>query len=271
MQTGTGTIELRQEIVSGSPIAYRRAGTGPALVLLHGFASDSRAWGPQLEGLSSEFSIIAWDAPGAGASPDPPGAFTFGDWADALAGLLDRLAVQGAHVLGISWGGVLAQVFYQRYPGRTRSLVLADTYAGWTGSLGVAAAAGRLESAMADLALPPAEFADRFMPSMFGSTPPHDAVDTLGRLIADRHPVGFRLMATALARADTRHLLPQIRVRTLLLWGDQDVRSSIGVGRQLQAEIPGARLVVIEGAGHVSNLDRPTEFNAAVAEFLRAG
>jgi pimeloyl-ACP methyl ester carboxylesterase len=262
-------IELRHEIVNGSPIAYRRAGAGPPLVLLHGFASDSRAWGPQLDGLSSELSVIAWDAPGAGASPDPPVPFTFGDWADALAGLLDRLAVQEAHVLGISWGGVLAQEFYRRYPGRTRSLVLADTYAGWTGSLGADVAARRLATMLDDAALAPTAFAERYVPGMFGSTPPPDAVALLGRLIAEHHPVGFRLMATALAGADTGDFLRQINVPTRLLWGDEDARSPIALGRRLEAEIPGAKLVVIEGAGHVSNLDRPMEFNAAVAEFLR--
>ena len=261
--------ELRHEIVSGLPIAVRRAGTGPALVLLHGFASDSRAWLPQLEQLSSEFSVIAWDAPGAGASPDPPGTFTFVDWADALAGLLDALAVPEAHVLGISWGGVLAQEFYQRHQGRTRSLVLADTYAGWTGSLGKDAAAHRLATMLEDAALAPADFVQRYLPGMFGRTPPPGAVATLGRLLAEHHPVGFRLMATALARADTRDLIRRIQVPTLLLWGDQDERSPIAVGRQLAAEVPGARLNLIDGAGHVSNLDRPIEFNAAVAEFLR--
>lgn len=261
--------ELRRQVVNGSPIAYRRAGAGPALVLLHGFASDSRAWQPQLDQLSSAFSVIAWDAPGAGVSPDPPGAFGFADWADALAGLLDALDVETAHVLGLSWGGVLAQEFYRRHPGRTTSLILADTYAGWAGSLGEDAAARRLQSSLDDLALPPVEFAERFLPSMFGPTPPAEAVATLGALIADRHPAGFERMATELARANTLDLLPRIQVPTLLLWGDRDVRSPIAIGRAIEAAIPGARLVVLEGAGHASNLDRPTEFNAAVAEFLR--
>ena len=90
--------------VDGLTIAYRRAGAGPVLLLLHGFLVDSRMWRPQLAALSSDFTIIAWDAPGAGESADPPDVFTTADWADALAGLLGVAGVGTAHVVGLSWG-----------------------------------------------------------------------------------------------------------------------------------------------------------------------
>jgi pimeloyl-ACP methyl ester carboxylesterase len=128
---------LRAE-VKGFSIAYQRAGRGPVVVLLHGFLFDSRAWRPQLEGLSDDFTVIAWDAPGAGQSPDPPERFGITDWADCLAGLLDFAGVGSAHIVGLSWGGILAQEFYRRQPRRVRTLVLADTYAGWRGSLSAA-------------------------------------------------------------------------------------------------------------------------------------
>ena len=90
---------------------------------------------PQLSGLSDRFRVVAWDAPGAGASSDPPDTFTTTDYARCLAGFLDTIRVDRAHVVGLSWGGILAQEFYRLYPERLRSLVLADTYAGWRGSL----------------------------------------------------------------------------------------------------------------------------------------
>jgi pimeloyl-ACP methyl ester carboxylesterase len=116
--------------VNGLSVAYERAGEGPALVLLQ---DDSRVWRPQLESLSAQFTVIAWDAPGAGQSSDPPETFGLGDWADCLAGLLDVVGIQRAHILGLSWGGVIAQEFYRRHSARVLSLVLADTYAGWKG------------------------------------------------------------------------------------------------------------------------------------------
>jgi pimeloyl-ACP methyl ester carboxylesterase len=260
---------IRSAGVAGSSIAYRRVGSGPTVVLLHGFASDSRLWQPQLDGLSSSFDVVAWDAPGAGQTPDPPRPFEFDDWAARLTGFMDALDIGRAHLIGISWGGTLAQVFAIEHDDRVRSLVLADTYAGWSGSFGADVAARRLEGALADAELAPAAFAERYIPGMFGPTPPTMAVAAMSEVLADRHPAAFRQMATVLAEADTRELLPRIRIPTLLVWGDQDARSPIAVGRAFEAAIPGARLVVLEGAGHVSNLDRPAEFNAAVLEFLQ--
>src|SRR5262249_12857080 len=121
--------------VNGLQVGYERAGSGPPLVLLHGVLVDARVWRPQLAGLSDAFDVTDWDAPGHGQSSDPTDAYTLADWADCLAGLLDALATERAHILGLSWGGVIAQEFYRRHPARVRSLILADTYAGWKGSL----------------------------------------------------------------------------------------------------------------------------------------
>jgi pimeloyl-ACP methyl ester carboxylesterase len=102
---------------------------------------------------------------------------------------------------------------------------------------------------------------------MFGESPPQEARDELARIMVDFHPAGFRLMATALAHADTRDLLPKIHVPTLLVWGDADVRSPMTVAHQMHDAIPGARLAVLPGAGHVSKFEEPARFNAVVREF----
>jgi pimeloyl-ACP methyl ester carboxylesterase len=92
---------LRAKVNSLS-VAYKRTGDGPALVLLYGFAVDSRMWRPQLESLSDRFTVIAWDAPGAGQSSDPPKTFGMSEWVDSLAGVLDAAGIQRAHILGLS-------------------------------------------------------------------------------------------------------------------------------------------------------------------------
>src|SRR5437870_3712338 len=92
-------------------LTYREAGNGLAVVFLHGFTQDSRIWGPQAERLDDEFRVIAWDAPGAGESPDPPVSFQIADWANSLAEFLDRIDVADTHMIGLSWGGLLAQEF----------------------------------------------------------------------------------------------------------------------------------------------------------------
>jgi pimeloyl-ACP methyl ester carboxylesterase len=88
--------------------------------------------------------------------------------------------------------------------------------------------------------------------------------------MADFHPEGVRMMATALAHADTRNLLPTIDVPTLLVWGAADLRSPLSVADQFSLAIPHATLAVIAGAGHVSNLEAPEQFNAAVSDFLES-
>lgn len=257
---------LRAEI-GGLSIAYERTGHGPPLVLLHGFTHDSRVWSEQLASLSDHFTVIAWDAPGAGQSPDPPDRFGISDWAHCLAGLLDGAGVQQAHILGLSWGGVLAQELYRHHSERVLSLVLADTYAGWKGSLPEPIPQERLAACLQDALLPPSEFVPRYLPGMFSESPPQEARDKLARIMADFHPIGFRLMASAMAVADTRDLLPNIQVPTLLLWGDADRRAPISIGRQMRDAIPGSRLEIIPGAGHVSNLEAPARFDSAVRNF----
>lgn len=258
---------VRTEI-AGLSVAYERAGNGQALVLLHGFTHDSRAWCPQLEGLGDEFSVFAWDAPGAGQSSDPPNTYGIRDWADCLAKLLDLAGVQQrAHILGLSWGGLLAQEFYRRHPERVRSLILADTYAGWTGSLPAPIPAERLAACLRDASLPPEEFVPRYLPGMFSVSVAPEVREGLANIMSEFHSAGFRLMATALAHADTRDLLPNLGVPTLLVWGEADTRSPLTIAHQFEVAIPSARLVVIPGAGHVSNLEAPVQFNAAVREF----
>ena len=94
---------------------------------------DSRDWRRQLEGLSDEFTVVAWDAPGCGESsdPDPPETFGADVYADCLAEFIEALELERPHVLGLSWGGGLALELYRRRPDLPRSLVLASAYAGW--------------------------------------------------------------------------------------------------------------------------------------------
>ena len=111
-------------------IHFERAGSGPPMLLLHGIGSSSRAFRGQLTDLSDAFDLIAWDAPGYGRSEDPPAPLALEDVADRAVALLDELEMTAAHVLGVSWGGAIAQLVYHRHPARVRSLILVDTTTG---------------------------------------------------------------------------------------------------------------------------------------------
>ena len=214
------------------------------------------------------FTVVAWDAPGAGASSDPEDPFTYAQWADVLAGFLDSVGIERAPLVGLSWGGTLALEFYRRHPGRVASLVLADTYAGWSGSLGAEVAQQRLERCLHDSELAPDDFVRRWVPREFFVDASHELTREMAAIVRDFHARGFRLMARSLAETDSTGLLPTIDAPTLLLWGDGDVRSPLAVAEAFHKGIPGSQLVVLAGAGHVSNMEQPERFNAELRRFL---
>jgi pimeloyl-ACP methyl ester carboxylesterase len=260
---------MNQIELEGLRIAYQRAGDGPPLVLLHGFVGDSREWRRQLDDLSDEFTVVAWDAPGSGGSSDPPESFGLPDYADCLAGFVDALGLKRPHVCGLSFGGVLALELYRRHPEIPKALVLAGAYAGWAGSLGPEAADQRLRKSLEIADLPPDGFVGALIPGMFSQSPPADAVDEFGAIMSECRPDGFRAMVRCIA-CDVSDVLPLISVPTLLLYGDEDVRADLKVAEAMHAAIPGSKLVVLSGVGHMSSVEAPEAFNEEVRRFLRA-
>jgi pimeloyl-ACP methyl ester carboxylesterase len=256
--------------VEGLRIAYERAGSGPALVLLHGFVGDSRGtWRPQIEGLSDEFTVVAWDGPGAGFSSAVPETFRLADYADCLAGFIAALGLNRPHIGGISSGGALALEFYRRHPRVPASLVLASAYAGWAGSLPPDVVEQRLQLSLRVAELPVEELRAAMRPSLFSASAPAEAVSDFLASMATHQPSGFRALAHSMAETDLRAALPQIQVPTLVLAGDQDVRAPLEVAEALHAAIPRSELVVLAGAGHVCCVEAPERFNSAVRAFLR--
>ena len=254
---------------NGLEIAYERAGEGPPLVLVHGAAVDGRMWQPQLAALADEFTVIAWDEPGAGRSSDVPGSYGLADYADCLAGLIDAMELGPAHVAGLSWGGTIVLELYRRRPELTSTLLLVDTYAGWKGSLPEHEVRARIEGVRRMLAADDHLF-DPTLPGLFAGEPPAEYVSLLETLAGAVRPASMRTALEVMAEADLSDLLSRIAVPTLLIWGEQDARSPLSVARQFEAAIPGAELVVIPQAGHVSNLERPEPVNDAVRGFCRA-
>jgi len=260
----TSTID-----VDGRTIAYERAGSGPPLVLLHGGLSDHREWRHQVEGLADTYTVIAWDTPGAGASADMPPTARMPDFADALAGFIGALGNDRPHVLGLSWGSTLALELFRRHRNLPRSLVLTAAYAGWAGSLSPEVVRQRLETSLRDIEqMSPEAFARTWVPSLFTPGTPEATVEWYVGVMADFHPSGVAPMLHAIAEADLRDVLPTFDVPTLLLYGELDQRSPLGVANVMHAAIPASELTVLRGVGHMSNLEAPTEFNAAVRDFL---
>lgn len=253
----------------GLKITYQRVGKGPPLVFVHGAAADSRMWQPQLAGLADEFTVVAWDEPGAGRSSDIPAGFGLAGFAGALAALLQALEVGPAHIAGLSWGGTVLLELYRRHPELVANLIMIDSYAGWKGSLPADEVRARVAGARTMLAAPDEEF-DPALPGLFSDDPPAKFVPLLAAMDADVRPATLGQELAIMAETDLSDLLPYIAVPTLLIWGRDDARSPLIVARKFQEAIPDSTLVVIEGAGHFSNLERPERVNDAVREFCLA-
>jgi pimeloyl-ACP methyl ester carboxylesterase len=227
----------------GTPIASWRSGEGPPLVLVHGAAVDSRMWGPQLAALADEFTVVAWDEPGAGRSSDVPADFALADYANCLAALIGALGLGPAHVAGLSWGGTVAQELYRHHPELVATLLLVDTYAGWKGSLPEEEVRVRVEGVRQMLAAADHLF-DPTLPGLFAGDPPAEFAALLEAMAADVRPESMKTALLVMAEADQRDLLPRIAVPTLLIWGERDARSPLSVARQFEDAVPDAKLVV---------------------------
>jgi pimeloyl-ACP methyl ester carboxylesterase len=271
MDDGGPQAPLDRLEVAGISISYRTAGHGPPLVLLHGGPSDSRQWRRQLQGLSDEFTLVAWDMPGCGQSSDPPSGWRTRDYVDCLEQFIKALRLDRPHVLGLSFGSGLALELFRWYPMTPRTLILASAYAGWAGSLPAEVVEQRRQGMLKRIELPADQWTREWMPTLLTEGAPSAVVKELQTILAGFHPEGQRaLLRAGWPEHDARDILPRINVPTLLLYGDRDARSPLDVAHDMHAKIPGSMLVVIEGAAHEVDMEAPDRFNDEVRRFLRS-
>ncbi|MDQ0376024.1 alpha/beta fold hydrolase [Amycolatopsis thermophila] len=225
------------------------------VLLLHGIGGSSASFESQVNVLSERHRVVAWDAPGYGESPDPERADI--GW---YAGQAARVFGEPAHVVGVSWGGVIATRLALDHP--VLSLTLADSTRG-SGTSPEAAA--RMRARVDELAeVGPAEFARRRAPRLSADPATRAKVEaTMARVRLN----GYRAAAESMATTDHGPVLGQISVPTLVVVGSADQVTGVEEGRLLAREIPGARLRVI-GGGHAANQECPDEFNEVLLEFL---
>ncbi len=256
--------------IAGAEINYDVQGDGPALLLLHGFPCDLTTWQPQVEALASAWRVVRFDARGFGASPPGDGALTMERIADDAAGLLDHLDLGQAVFIGLSMGGYAGFAFVRRHAERLRGLVLTNTRA-----LPDDPEARRRRAELAEQVRQRGveAAAEAFLPKVVGDTTRRDNPALVERLRATMLGASRQGVIDALAglaaRADSRPTLREIAVPTLVISADEDGISPPDEARAMQAAIPGSRVAILPRAGHMSNLENPAAWNAAVLAFLR--
>ncbi|GAC1325131.1 MAG: alpha/beta hydrolase [Mycobacteriales bacterium] len=250
-------------------LSFRESGAGRPLVLLHAFPLSSAMWLAQREGLADVCRVITPDQRGFGGTPLGHDEPSLDEAADDIAAMLDRLGLDRVVLGGLSMGGYVALAFLRRYPERVAALVLADTKATADPP---AAAETRERIALAVLAGEEGVLVEEVLPRLVGQTTRDRRALVLGRVKAlvqgaPAYAVAWAERAMA-ARPDSTPDLARIGVPTLVVVGEQDELSTPAEAQAMAAAIPGARLVQLAGAGHLSAVEVPEEFNAAVREFL---
>ena len=259
-----------EAIVNCTRLYYVQMGQGIPLLLVHGYPLDHTLWLAQMDRLSDIAQVIAPDLRGFGQSDAPDGICTMVAYADDLAALLDALKIGPVVVCGLSMGGYIALAFWKKYAARVRGLILVDTRAGADAP---AARQGRLDMVgqVKQHGAKPA--ADAMLPRLLAESTRQlrpDVVEFAHAMMLRQPPVGIIGAQLGMAeRPDSTPILPTINVPTLAVFGAEDVVTPAETeGRDLAAAIPGAKLVVLPDAGHLSNLEQPDAFNTAVREFL---
>lgn len=242
---------------------------GLPVVLIHGFPFSHEMWEPQVAALKARYRVIAYDVRGHGKSSVGDGLYTLEYFVDDLLGLLDRLKVGKAVLCGLSMGGYIALRALERAPERVRALILCDTRSEADGNQGKVLRAGAMK-AVAENGVP--AFAEGFATPLFAPATlaaARPCVEKVKALIRANSPLGIRGTLLALAaRTDATAFLPSIKVPTLILVGEKDVLTPPALSEAMHKAIPGSRLRALPEAGHLSNLENPAAFNAALLEFL---
>lgn len=246
------------------------AGQGPPLLFVHGFPLSHAMWAGQLGPLAASHRVIAPDLRGFGASDVTPGVVSMDRLADDLAALLDALQVREPVVfVGLSMGGYVGWSFVRRHAARLAALVLCDTRAAADAP---EAQAQRRKMARHVLEHGTAALAEAMLPRLVSpatAAARPELVELLRGMIAAAPPAGVAAAQEGMAaREDATALLPSIGVPTLLVVGSEDVISPAAEMAAMAERVPGARLVVVPGAGHMAPLEAPATVNAALAEFL---
>jgi 3-oxoadipate enol-lactonase len=251
------------------------AGSPPArtLVLLHAFPLAADMWAPQLAAAPPGWRVVAPDFRGFGASsPDPASVDPLiDDYAGDVLALLDHLALDRVVVGGLSMGGYAAFALMRLAPDRVQGIVLADTRAGADGEAARASRGAMLE--VLDRGGVAAVF-ERMQPGLFGRTTMAtrpDVVEGIRRLALAQSVAGVgRAIERLRSRPDSTPLLATMSCPTLVVVGEEDQITGLGDAQAMHDRIPMSELIVIGRAGHLSNVEQPREFNAALTRFLTA-
>jgi 3-oxoadipate enol-lactonase len=253
--------------INGATIHYESQGEGPPIVFVHGLGGTSNVWHAQRITLSRYFRVIAFDLTGSGRSDRSRRQFSIEGWADDIAGLMDHLGIQDAVIVGHSMGTVIVQKFAARHPHKAKAIVLAGALVE-LGPPGKEAFTKRAETVERDGMV---GVADQVLQGALsaGTRERNLALTGLAReMLLANDPYCYAGHCRALIAGSARADQDQIKCPTLLVVGDQDPVTPLGLQRQIVGAIAGARIRIVPNTAHLTMLETPEAFNAILLEFL---
>jgi pimeloyl-ACP methyl ester carboxylesterase len=251
-------------------VDYRDTGSGVPVIFIHAFPLNQTMWDDQLVALRTQCRVITLDLRGFGSTVAPPGPYQMGQMASDVRGLMSALDIDRAVLVGLSMGGYVSLAFYRDYPESVLAMVLADTRAKADTP---EARERRLKSATKAETEGAHAVAADMIPLLVGRTTLESRpsiVERVRAMIEANSPVGIAGAQRGMAeRPDSTPLLEALDLPTLILVGAEDTLTSVAEAENLCDGIRGARLRVIPGAGHLSNMEQPAEFNSALMDFIK--
>jgi 3-oxoadipate enol-lactonase len=251
-------------------IDYRDQGAGTPVIFIHAFPLNQTMWDDQVAALSGICRTVTLDLRGFGGTDVPDGPYSMDQMAADVRGLMSELDIDRAVLVGLSMGGYISFAFYRNYPDAVRAMVLADTRASADTPEGREKrikSAERAESegarAIADDMVPLA-----LAPSTVENRP--DIVQRMRAMAEANSPKGIAAAQRGMAeRRDSKDLLGAMNFPVQIIVGSEDKLTPVAEAESMRDGIPHARFHIIEGAGHLSNLERPDEFNSVLIDFIK--
>jgi pimeloyl-ACP methyl ester carboxylesterase len=256
--------------VKGLNIHYEVKGNGEPLVILHGLGNNSQSWKRQLEDLSNDFTVIAWDAPGYGGSSDPKVEFTqFSQFADVLKGFIDGLQYKSVNLLGHSMGSAIALDFCSRFPEMVDRLIIADATRGAAGQ-SKEVNEKKLQNRLHNInTLDPKELAELRVKELLAPNPDPEVKKEAENIMSQVRPMGYRSVAYSLSNLNQMDILPSISAPVLIICGVMDKVTPVSESEIFHQYIPNSVLKTIPKTGHLCYQEDPKYFNALVLNFLQ--
>jgi 3-oxoadipate enol-lactonase len=250
-------------------IAYDDVGMGSPIVFIHGYPFNRSLWTEQTEALTSRFRVVTPDLRGFGESDASEGPATMNHMAQDVAKLMDHLGIDQAVITGLSMGGYVALAFVKQFPSRVKALVLADTRAQADTEEGKQTRFQQAEKATTEGM---AGIADAMLPKLL--TPETvskrpEVVKRVRDMMLKTKPQGAASALLGMAeREDLTEFISTIRVPTMIVVGREDAITPVADSEKMHSKIATSHFVVVENAGHVSNLEQTEQFNFALLKFL---